>query len=112
MSKDFNVYKWRREQLLAEYRETINGFHDEQSPRTQNMYDPETGKHSNKEYDGYYSISTRGQFFQDNDSYEVFGDQVLPLIKEKGYTFVGNSAAEGSSLSMRHYFYYLKPKSA
>ena len=111
MSKDFNVYKWRREQLLTEYRTIVNGFRDEKTPQTTEMYDPNTNKYVDKKYDGYYSIQTTGQFFDASDSYHVFNKEVLPLIKEKGYTFVGNDAAEGSSLSIRHYFYYTKPES-
>lgn len=113
MSKDFNVYKWRREHLTENFyfnRELQNGqWDDEPGVKVKRMYDPITKSSSEKEYDGSFTIKTKGDFFLDDESFATFGEYVLPIIKSKGYTFVGNSAAEGSSLSMRHYFYYLKP---
>lgn len=108
MSKDFNVYKWRREQLLAEYRVRDNGFHDSYKRDITNVYDSKTGKHVDREYDGYYSVVTTGDYFDSKLSYNTFGDEIIPKIKKKNYTFVGNSASEGSSHQYKHFFYYIK----
>jgi len=108
MSKDFNVYKWRREYLNEEYRVRDDGFHDSYKRDTTNVYDFATGKFVDREYDGYYSVVTTGDYFDSKLSYNIFGDEIIPKIKEKNYTFVGNSASEGRSLQYKHFFYYIK----
>jgi hypothetical protein len=113
MSKDFNVYKWRREHLTEsfdiKYDIQRGDWRDERTLQTKPMRDPETGENNvMKDYDGYFRIKTRGQFYDSKDSYDVFGADVKKMIEGKGYTFVGNSATEGDSLVIFHEFYYLK----
>jgi len=120
MSKDFNVYKWRRNQLNeADYSRDVEmgEFRDERSTQTKRMYDPETGQDNvEKEYDGYFRIRTRGGYLGGNkDSYDMFGADAKRKIEDKGYTFVGVSSVDfeddGGRIRMYHDFYYLKPKS-
>ena len=94
MSKDFNVYKWRRNQLLTE-------------SQIQGEWIDRPGDWNGKKYDGYFRTNTRGYMMSD-EHYAVYGDDIKKMIEVKGYTFVGNDEVEIGSRTQRHMYYYTK----
>jgi len=116
MSKNFNVYQWRRNHLTENYDVQRGDWRDERTIQTKSMYDPETGQDNvKKEYDGAFRIKTRNGYLGGNqDSYDMFGEDAKKMIEGKGYKFVGVSSVDfdmGGRIHMYHDFYYLKPQS-
>ena len=127
MSKDFNVYKWRRDHLVENENEVKGEFRDERSTQSKSMYVPkfdkegnvikEKGNYETKQYDGYFRIKTKGGYLGDSEvSSNMFGADAKKKIEGEDYTFVGVSNVDfdddGGKINMYHDFYYLKPKSA
>jgi hypothetical protein len=94
MNKDFNVYKWRRNQLLTE-------------SQIQGEWIDRVGEWKGKKYDGYFRTNTRGYMMPD-EHLAVYGDDIKKMIEDKGYTFVGNDEVEIGSRTQRHMYYYTK----
>jgi hypothetical protein len=41
-----------------------------------------------------------------DEHFAVYGEDIVKMIKDKGYTFVGNDEVEIGSRTQRHMYYY------
>jgi hypothetical protein len=84
MSKDFNVYKWRRDHLITE-NELRGSWIDKK------------GTFNGKEYDGYFKTTLSRS-----------DDDVKKAIKDKNYTYVGSEEWDDDDRKTEYWFYFKK----
>lgn len=84
MNNKFDVYKWRRDQLINE--SEIRG-----------SWIDKKGTIRGKEYDGYFKTTSPKQ-----DS------EVKAAIKEKGYTFVDDEEWDDDGRKTEYWYYFKK----
>ena len=95
MKDNFNIYKWRRDQL-TENENTVKG-----------EWRDDSGEWNGKKYDGMFRTYTK-EYLLPTEHYAEYGDAIKKMIEDKGYTFIGNDEVEVGSTTQRHMYYYTK----